>query len=256
MGEPMPLILVVTLLVAAMMAAYEFGLRLHPRLRSRADGSKLDGSDESHALSGVSGLLALLMAFSFSLALDRYEERRMLVTAEANAIGTFSTRLGLLPDEDRAGLRQTLAVYGAARLKVGISQDDGHREFAQAEALRDALGVRLYEVLQRYPFDARTTLLAQEFDAMGDVATERRAARSARLPTAVLVLLVVYCIAGACLLGYTVAASAAKHRTTAGLFFILLGFAFAIVLDLDRPRGGFILVPQDEMIAAVALLSR
>ncbi len=254
MGGQVPLWLVILLLLAAMGAAYEAGMRLHPRLRSRADANKRDSSDESHSLSGVFGLLALLMAFAFSLALDRYEERRGLVTAEANSIGSFSTRLALLPQSDQPVLRQQLKSYAEARLAVGMAQDEGQRDRARAEALHDALGTGLYAALARSPYDARTTLLAQEFDVLGDVAAERSAARSARLPPAVLALLVLYCIAGAGLLGYTVAASGAKHRTPAVMFFLLLSLAFATVLDLDRPRGGIIMVAQDEMAAAVARL--
>lgn len=254
MAGQMPLWLLIVLLLAAMVAAYEAGMRLHPRLRSRADATKRDSSDESHSLSGVFGLLALLMAFAFSLALDRYEERRALVTAEANALGTFATRLALLPEADRAPVQRQLEGYARARLAVGLAEDGAAERLAHAVALHDLLGADLYAALARIPFDARTTLLAQSFDALGDVATERHAARSARLPNAVLALLVLYCVAGAGLLGYTVAASGARHRTSAALFFLLLALAFATVLDLDRPRGGVIMVSQDEMAAAIARL--
>ncbi len=254
MGGQMPLWLVVLALLVAMGVAYEAGMRLHPRLRSRADANKRDSSDEGHSLSGVFGLLALLMAFAFSLALNRYEERRTLVTAEANSLGTFATRLALLPQSDQPALQQQLMDYARARLEVSLAQDDGQHSRARAVALHDTLGAGLYAALAKYPYDARTTLLAQEFDVLGDVATERNAARKARLPTAVLALLVLYCVAGAGLLGYTVAASGAKHRTSAATFFLLLSLAFATVLDLDRPRGGVIQVPQDEMTTAVARL--
>lgn len=240
---------VIALLVAAMYGAYEGGIRIHPKLRKRADASKRDSGDESHSLSGVFGLLALLMAFAFSLSLGRFEERRELVTAEANAIGTFATRLSLLPQNDRQTLTPLLRDYAIARVAMGsaTAQREQDRRFTEAEALHDRLGEALYAALGSLPPDTRTSLLAQAFDELGDVAVERRAARSAQLPGAVLALLVLYCVVGALLLGYTVAASGAKHRSAALLFFVLLALAFATVLDLDRPRGGIILVPQDEM---------
>src|SRR6478735_9623096 len=56
----------------------------------------VEHSQESYLVGGILGLLALLLAFSFSMALDRYEERRHLVVKEANAIGTAYLRAQLL----------------------------------------------------------------------------------------------------------------------------------------------------------------
>lgn len=250
----MPLWLVVVILIIAMGAAYEAGMWLHVRLRSRADAARRDSGDESQALAGVFGLLALLMAFAFSLALDRYEERRALVTAEGNAVGTFAVRLQLLPPAQRAPLHSELRDYAAARLDLSSTDDSTVAGQLRVDRLYDALGRSLYAKLAEAPPDVRTSLLVQAFDTLGDAATERRAARSARLPTPVLALLMLYCIAGAAMLGYAVAAVGARHRISATVFFLLLGLAFATVLDLDRPRGGMIVVPQDELELAVAQL--
>ena len=62
MIDEAPLWLTGIMLFASMVVAYEAGLRLHARLRSRADAPGSESSDESYVLSGVFGLLALLMA--------------------------------------------------------------------------------------------------------------------------------------------------------------------------------------------------
>lgn len=249
MIDSVPLMLVGSGLLVAMMLTYEGGIRLHRRLRKRADAPGGESSDESYAMSGVFGLLALLMAFAFGLALDRFEERRVLVVAEANAVGTFASRLALLPEEARQPIRRDLARYVKARVVVGRANDPARSEAAaiRADAIHDRLGERLLATLASGPADARTTLLVQAFDETGDAATERRAARAAGLPGLVLALLSLYCIAGAGMLGYTVAASGARHRAAAGVFFLLLAFAFVTILDLDRPRGGAITVSQAEL---------
>lgn len=249
MIDDAPLWLVGLLLLVGMLVAFESGLRLHRRVRHLADGTEPGGSDESYVMSGVFGLLALLMAFAFSLALDRFEERRELVVHEANAIGTLHTRLALLPPGDAGVLEQTLARYAATRAAAGRSEDARRsgQLFGDAETLHDEFGAQLFEVLARLPADARATLLAPAFDAIGDIATERRAARAARLPGGVLALLMLYCVVGAAMLGYTLAGSGGRHRLASGIFFALLAFAFVTILDLDRPRGGAIKVPQYEL---------
>lgn len=249
MIDEAPLWLICILLMVAMGLAYEGGLRLHGRLRTRADAPGSDSSDESYILSGVFGLLALLMAFSFSLALDRYEERRALVVSEATAIGTLAARLALLPETNRRALENDLARYAQARVIVGRTTDPARSAvaLAQAGALHDQLGSHLYAMLSAGPIDVRTTLLVQGLDEASAIATERRAARAARLPLPVLALLALYCVVGAAMLGYTLAGSQAKHRLAAGVFFVLLTVAFITILDLDRPRGGAIFVPQTEL---------
>ena len=249
MIDAAPLWLVGIALFAAMGLAYEGGLRLHLLLRSRADAPRNESSDESNILSGVLGLLALLMAFAFSLSLDRYEERRALVVSEANAIDTLDTRLALLPETDRTALASDLARYARARVVFGRASNPARsaRAMVRAEALHDQLGNRLYAVIAAGPMDARTTLLAQAFDEVGDIAVARRAARAARLPPPVLALLALYCIVGAAMLGYSVAGSKTKHWLAAGMFFMLLSVAFVTILDLDLPRGGAITVSQIEL---------
>ena len=257
MIDEAPLWLTGIMLFASMVVAYEAGLRLHARLRSRADAPGSESSDESYVLSGVFGLLALLMAFSFSLALDRYEERRALVTNEANAIGTLGDRLALPPEADRSVFKSDLANYANARVIAGRTIDKARATaaFARAEVLHERFRERLYAKLSAGPMDARTTLLTQAFDATGDVVATRRAARAAQLPVPVLALLASYCVAGAAMLGYTIAGSRARHRLAAGLFFVLLTAAFIVIRDLDRPHGGAITVPQAELERVASLLS-
>ena len=256
MSEIAPLWLVVIGMFAAMAAAYEGGLRLHHAIRPLADGKRNDSSDESHIMAAVFGLMALLLAFAFSLALNRYEERRNLVTSEANAISTFASRLELLPQAERDQVRPPLAEYARARLATSLDADDDlSGKNHNVKLLHDRLESQLYTVLAALPLDARTTLLVQAFDPLSDVATERQAARAARLPSPVVDLLALYCVISALMLGYAVAATNSRHRTTATIFFALLAFAFAMILDLDRPRGGLIEVPQDVLEQTVSRLT-
>jgi hypothetical protein len=256
MIENASLWLVVFAMFALMAVAYEGGLRLHHALRPFADGKRNDSSDESHSMAGVFGLLALLLAFAFGLALNRYEERRNLVTSEASAISTFASRLELLPAASRDELRPMLNDYARARLAASLDEaGDLSGRSHGIDQLHGRLESQLYAVLAGQPADTRTSLLVQSFDALDDVATERQAARAARLPGTVVDLLALYCIVGALMLGYAVAATNSRHRVTAAIFFALLAFAFATILDLDRPRGGLITVPQDLLEQTVSKLA-
>lgn len=208
---------------------------------------------QGYIVSGVLGLLALLLAFAFSLALDRHEERRRLVVAEANAIGSFAQRLAVLDPAPRTAIWRVLKLYGGTRATLGITVVPAMRArlIAQSDAQLDAINAATLAALQPIRTSAGALLVIQGLNAVNDVAAERRAAGQARLPTRVLSLLILYCTVTALMLGYALSTSRARHRVAAWLLFVLLGLAFTTIVDLDRPRSGAIRVPIEPLERAV-----
>ena len=118
----MPLWLFRPLLLAAFLLCCIVGARLRRRL-SADDG---DHDPESYLLSAVLGLLGLMIAFTFSMALTRYDHRRELVIDEANAIGTAWLRAGLLPGETGQRLQQHIRAYGDLRARLPVEIGRAH----------------------------------------------------------------------------------------------------------------------------------
>ena len=103
--------LIVLSLFIFMLLAMEIGFRNGRRKQARVAEAITQANS---VLASMLGLLALLLAFTFSAALQRYEDRSRTVVAEANAIGTTYLRARLLPggmqDETQELLRQYLDV--------------------------------------------------------------------------------------------------------------------------------------------------
>jgi dsDNA-binding SOS-regulon protein len=72
-------------------------------------------------------LLALIIGFSFSMATNRYEQRKNFEEGEANAIGTELLRADLLPPADGANVRKLLGLYLDKRIQFYINEDDIRR---------------------------------------------------------------------------------------------------------------------------------
>jgi hypothetical protein len=251
----LPLIEVAILLFAALVALWEgsawfFGRRA-PRRASDADGDR-----QGYIVSGVLGLLALLLAFAFSLALERHEERRRLVVVEANAIGSFSQRLSVLDPPARDAIGRGLKAYGSTRATLGrtVPRADRLRLMARGDGQLAAINRATLAALDPVRTSAGASLVIQGLNAVNDVAAERQAANEARLPPRVLAVLILYCAVTSVMLGYAVAAGRDRHRVAAWLLFALLTLAFTTILDLDRPRSGAILVPIEPLERAVAAL--
>src|SRR5580704_3175283 len=79
----------------------------------RSRGGATSGSDIGTLTSAALGLVALLLAFSFSLSLSRYDARRSQVLEEANAIGSTANFALMLPEPAREPILGLLRDYTA-----------------------------------------------------------------------------------------------------------------------------------------------
>ena len=248
----LPLALIVLILLAGMIAAYEAGRLAHRKLDSaRGDGTG-GSSDEGYILSGAFGLLALLMAFAFSMALNRYENRRELMMQESNAISSFDLMADALRQPISDQLRAQLRPYAQARLTVSTSEGAARlRALEQSAALRASLEASVRQAMRAHEGTPPAVAIGQAYDMLSDAAANRDALAVAHLPERVLALLAAFCIVSATMLGYAVAAERGGHRIASGVLFLLFALSFGAILDLDRPRSGAITVSQEPLRQAV-----
>jgi hypothetical protein len=245
-----PLGLLGLVIFAGFLFTWECGVLLGRRSK---DSQHRDAA-HGYILSGVFGLLALLIGFTFGMALDRYETRRGLGVAEANAIGTAEMRVRLLEGETGERLSALLRKYAQNRLAYGQAGVAQKPPLAKAsEALREQLQSETLEGLAPISTTALAALIVSGVNEAIDVGAEREAAHAARLPTTVAIVLLVYAAVAAGVLGFALSGSSRTHRPVSALMFLLLTLALTLILDLDRPRGGSIQIsqaPMEELIAS------
>jgi hypothetical protein len=224
------------------------GIVLRSRQLARRAAQKLEAAQhegyEGYIVSAVLGLLALLMGFTFSLAIDRFDSRRILVLHEANAIGTTYLRAQLLEEPHRARISALLLAYTGNRIALA---GDG----ASAEMLAD--NDRLITDLWTATAAAFPAIKDLDFSSsfletmnnLIDLDAARKAARGAHVPTEVLVVLFIYLAVTAGVLGYVLGASG--RRAAAGFLLVLLTLSLVLVIDIDRPTRGGVLESQAPM---------
>jgi hypothetical protein len=197
----------------------------------------------------VLGLLALLLGFTFSLALNRYDERRALVVREANAIETAWLRVQLLDDPYRSEMSGALKQYADARVAWS---EAARGDFGPTLALKENVWTAAQHLSRGAvsPVVVRQVLdpLNEAFDAQA----ARTAARAARIPGEVLASLVIYATLSMMLLGYITAIDGPRKAVAMVLLLLLLTLSFSVILDLDSPRSGWIQVSQQPLIDARA----
>lgn len=233
---------VVVAVWTALSLAREIGLRIRLwRMRRVPYGA----SEDAFTLSSALGLLALLITFTFSLSLTRYDQRRELVVQEANALGTTWLRAQLLDEPGRSKLSEELRTYTKLRIDYGEASTKAAEEAAYHESIAEH--DHLWPVLGEAIASIRGTPLAAFLVASAneaiDVAATRQATRAAHVPERVLSALILFAIVTAGLIGY----EKGQFRFTTSLLFVLISLAITLILDLDRPRSGAIQVSQRPM---------
>lgn len=196
-------------------------------------------------------LIALLLAFTFSLALDRFAVRSTAVVTEANAIGTAWLRTDLLPEPTRTEARDLMRTYLVARLTGGSysAVDEEARDAALAEAA--AVGEQIWILAAAAARSGGPVPLsfAHAVNDMMDAFGLTDSAVRHQVPPTVLVVLFVALIVQGIVLGYCDGVSGARATPLVYLGLFLTALTVFLILDLDRPRRGLITVDRSAMYA-------
>lgn len=236
-----PLFLLLILLSATLVAA-EGGLLLG-RWISRRYGAS-DSILFGVVVGGVLGLVGLILGFSFSLAIGRFDHRESLVVAEANAAGTAYLRASFLPPAQREPFKIALRGYLAARIElydVYRFQDRRIVLLAQSNRYRDRMWGIITTDVNRTPQLPLMQLAATTNDLI-DAGGEEEAWLNNRLPRELSLMLLVVVLSAAALLGYGFGLNNTTRRIMTVLFCVLVSVVVFMIFDLDRPQVGFVRV--------------
>jgi len=233
------LIVLVVSLALQWLAAYAGDML---RRRTRAMGAD-ELQDFDVVRTGTLTLLALAIAFTFSMAVNRYDQRKNYEEAEANAIGTQYARADLLPAEHAARVRELLRAYLDERIQFYLARDQ--REEASHGATVK-LQTELWAVVAHAASQQPTPIVALAVSGTNDVINSEgytNASWRNRIPLGAWALLGLIAIACNLLIGY------GERRTNALIILTLplvISIALFLIADIDSPRGGVIRVlPQN-----------
>ena len=194
--------------------------------------------------SAVFALFGLLIAFTFSGAASRLDDKRKLIIEEANAIGTAYLRLDLLPVGDQAVMRENFRTYLDARLSAYKKLDDpaaANAEFARANSLQGEIwrrGVSGSRAAEAHPDAAR--LLLPALNQMIDITTTRSMAMDLHPPRVVFVMLFAFALVSSLLAGYAMGGNSRPRLLHKLCFALLVAAAVYVILVLEYPRYGLI----------------
>lgn len=194
-------------------------------------------------------LLGLIIGFTFSMALGRYDQRKNFEEEEANAIGTEYLRADLLPAADAAKVRSLLSSYLGQRMLFYTTRDAD--ELAKVGARTAKLQSELWAAVLAPASAQPSPLTALAVAGMNDVLNTQgytEAAWRNRIPVAAWALMMAIAICATLLVGI----GAKNPSRGSGLLLVLpvvVSIAFFLVADIDAPRRGVIRVVPENLLS-------
>jgi len=185
-------------------------------------------------------LMALMIAFTFGMALTKFEARRRGIVDEANAIEAAIMRCDLYPDSARALLRADLKQYINTRIafnEAGANPEKIRTALDEAAVAYSTIWKRVVGLSRTQSNFLPTNQMTPTITSVVNIATSREAERLAKVPPLVLLILVTLILIGSFLIGFNQTAAKRSKIFTIGFAFTTT-LAVYLILELERPWTG------------------
>ena len=209
-----------------------------------ADGAPPRGPTKGEE--AILALLGLLLAFAFGVSMSKHDERRAMAVADANAIGDFYTTTRLVGEPTRTALHATVREYVEGRLEAvrsGAPVEADDSMLRRSAALQTTMSRLVGEAIQDESRAPVAVVLVQTLNGLTSSHMTRLMASRDHLPGSIVFLLI-----AASVLGIVILARYERARNASVLVFVVLvSFLVFVILDLNQPRRGLIMVSQEPM---------
>jgi hypothetical protein len=239
---------------------YVFGLSLavlwlaawtgaYVRRRRRQPVDTADRQDYSVIEGATLTLLGLIIGFSFSMSISRYDQRKNYEEAEANAIGTEYVRADLLPAADAAKVHSLLRDYLNQRILFYNTRDTD--QLGHINATTAQLQTNLWSAVRGPALTQPSMVSSLILSGMNDVLNSQGYTQAAwwnRIPTAAWALMAIIGVCCNLLIGY-----GSRRIEARPILFVVtplvVSISFFLIADIDSPRGGVIRVTPQNLVS-------
>jgi hypothetical protein len=239
------------MLFASILALIETGRRVGRR-RLAAEGET--AAKGFAAVEGaIFGLLGLILAFSFSGALTRFDARRQLVVEEANDIGTAWLRVDLLPAASQPAMRDLFRRYLDSRIAAYRKLPDidaARAELGQSAKFQKEIWALAVAASQSAGTAQAPMLLLPALNAMFDITTTQTETTRVHPPLIIFAMLGVLTLACSLFAGYDMASRPSLNLLHSVAFALVMSVTVYVIIDIEYPRLGMIrMSDSDEVLA-------
>lgn len=234
-------------ILGAVLLAVRLGWWVGNHLHHKSQGARTTSDDT--LIGAILGLMGLLIAFSFSGATTRFEQRTHLIVAEANAVAAAYDSVSLLPQVNQGALQARYKDYLTQRLDLYADMPDfqGYEIKRRAlDATMQTIDVETRQVLNQSSGDAKALAIdaVRKVGAMKDAYLTQRQAMLFHQPRIIWLSLLLLVLIGAFLAGYKMGLAQRKERFLSMMFGLLMACAIYLIIIIEFPMLGKISLEQ------------
>ncbi len=227
-----------------LLVVVEAGFRLGLWKAANIDEQRHDQVVETR--NEIAVLLSLLLGFTLAMVLPRFDQRKLLVVEEANAIGTTYLRAQMLPEGIRGNTQELLRGYVSSRLDffaAGLSSERLQASLAHSKQVQSSLWQQAVAIAQQSPTPI-SALYIQSLNEMIDLDTKRVTALENRIPPTIWLMLLFIAVLTCLTIGYS---QRRRFLLSTVVPPLMIAIVMSLIADLDTPRSGLITIGQQSM---------
>jgi hypothetical protein len=203
------------------------------------------------AEAGVFGLMGLIIALTFSGAASRFDQRRLLIIDETNAIGTAYLRVDLLPEDAQPAIRSDFRDYLESRIELYHNLSD-KKNVTDIEGKTASLQTKIWKAsvvaCNKSGNISSSILLLPALNSMFDICSTRTAIRQIHQPNIIFLVMILQALVCSIIAGYGMAIKKSRSWIHLIGFTVVLLITILVILDIEYPRAGFIRIDSLDVI--------
>lgn len=230
----------------------EIGFRLGKNIRNNNDKNNKD-ENQSTIVNAALGLLALFLGFTFSSALEHFENNRNSVTEESVAISVLYNYVKELKEEEKDIIIKKLITYSKTRI---FSENDKEQENLNNISLkeRELLISSISNYVKKNPDNPLNSNMAESAENIIKTSIIRDESINNMVPKGLFVPIFIFLLFNGFIMGLSLSESENRRNLYSFGLYFLIALSVGIIIDLDKPNTGFINVEQNPISKTIKIM--
>jgi hypothetical protein len=241
----MSLILLSLFTILIVLGSIYVGFGLYRFMKSSRPGTIIEPSGV--AIGALMGLLAFMLAFSFSMGTNRLDARKQALLKEINAIGTLNLRADILPEGEKEEYKSLIAQY--VKMLVDLPRNTELLEgvIVKADEISKELWKRSFAYAEANRLEVTSLALLEATNEVIDTFEERVFQSNQHLPIIIWAALIGMSVVSMMAMGYQLGHSRKMSHTVNILMALTFATPLVLIEDLDKYDEGFFMIPDEPM---------
>jgi hypothetical protein len=244
--QSLPIFFIFFIVALLSLMSFEIGYRISKFVHMKTES--METKTIGQISTGLLGMLAFVLAFTFSMAASQHEKRKQVVLEEANAVGTAYLRAELIDEPYADELKQLLKEYVDTRL-LAVEKEHTARGIVRSNEIHQLLWKQVRTAAKTQP-NTNTSLMVQSVNEIIDMHEKRvTAGLRDKIPMSIWFVLFVISVMAMLTIGIELGISGSRKLIVIVPMMLAFGALTTLIVELNRPQDGLLKVGQESMIS-------